>query len=79
MKYGECLDQLRRAIEHAPKDVPPPQKGLLGWKLEVDDGFLFICEHCSGRLFARGCGFPGASFAIWDERKKPQFCAVCGK
>lgn len=46
------IEDLKRAVEHAPADPGPIADGLTGWKL----GDIFICAHCAGRIFGRGCG-----------------------
>jgi hypothetical protein len=63
--YPETVASLRRAIEYAPRTIPAPAEGLLGWW--TPDG-AFVCATCAGRVMARGCALPRGSEACWKEQ-----------
>ena len=64
MKYNEYKAELRRNIEHAPPahHIAP---GFKGFELNVDDGKLYLCSNCSGRILGRGISLPKA-IPIWE-------------
>lgn len=70
------VEQLRRAIEHAPAEPGPRAPGLLGW---WTPDRVFVCAHCTGRMIRRGCSIPRGSTAVWDgdTLDVPGACVTC--
>lgn len=75
---SETLDYLRRAIENAPRQpLTPTTPAIFGWT--VNDGELFVCANCAGRIMDRGCHLPGSSAPVWavevgDDEPR---CCLC--
>lgn len=67
------LDQLRTAIEHAPRDPGRLSPELAGWRTP---GGLFVCPHCAGRIMERGCRLPTGSDPVWDKDPADS-CPLC--
>lgn len=74
------LDDLRSAIQYAPRVCHPVQTGLLGWR--VGDG-LHVCARCAGRIMARGLGHLfQTGEAVWSDGESPSpsaSCSLCGE
>lgn len=74
------LEELRTAIEHAPKDPGQIADGLKGWVSKE----LEVCASCVGRIHGRGCGYLLNGFTPeWDREVacclcKCQSCGVRG-
>lgn len=72
----EQLAYLRNAIENAPKHPRDPAYGLSGFVVGVG---MFVCSHCSGRIYDRGCHPPLPCESIWEDRQyNDEKCVLCG-
>lgn len=61
--------ELQQQLEYAPRAVPQPPEGLVGW--QIDD--VMVCAHCAARVIARGFFLPSQAQPIW----KPDTIASC--
>lgn len=76
MTGKEVIDDLEGMLKYAPRDPGPIAADLLGW--QAVDGGLFVCSHCSGRLFARGCRLPGDGWQpLWASAETDDNPPTC--
>ena len=70
------INELLDILKYAPKaPATAPADGLVAWRLPEDAGF--VCAHCAGRIFARGCRLPQGVTAVWsDTVEAPIVCAL---
>ncbi len=68
-------NQIKTALEHAPKDPGPIAEHLRGWWLTNE---LYVCARCAGRMGGRGISLPAGSKPVWADRPEPYgICAGC--
>ena len=59
----ETIDRLKRALEHAPRGEGANTSEVKGW---IVDG-VEVCQHCAGRIMARGCKLGNNCIPVWDR------------
>lgn len=71
-------EELRSALEYAPKDVGVPDTSPVAWESVSD----LVCARCSMRLIARGCTHLIQGFAPTYADQVPsnglRACSGCG-
>jgi hypothetical protein len=72
---SDTIRQLKEAIEYAPKSGFPVSPDLNGWR--TPDGH-YVCAHCAGRIYARGCALPVGSKPVWTTSNPvTDTCVTC--
>jgi len=75
MNRQELTETAKRFIEHAPHALPGPDD-LEGFWFYADEGDVFLCQNCFGRISARGCKMPVAGAPSWVGEPKGK-CICC--
>lgn len=65
MSGSEFAAEVRSVLEFAPVNPGPIAAGLLGWWREVDDGAVYLCARCAGRMLARSFNLPRGMDPVW--------------
>ena len=63
MERHETIRRLRQALEHAPPAGGSSPSKVKGW---IVDG-VEVCDHCAGRILARGCRLGEDPTPLWDR------------
>ena len=73
--YQEAKKELKEWIEFAPRVTQPSPANLQGFWKQVEEGDLYICSTCAGKVLARGTGLPHA-IPVWVDEPRG-VCITC--
>jgi hypothetical protein len=75
---AEFAAEVRSVLEFAPVNPGPIAPGLRGWWHKTDDGEVYLCARCAGRMLARSFNLPRGMEAVWTDKPEPfGVCVGC--